>query len=57
MSKVFNWLKGSREKFIVIMKVTQVDIPVDEHFKRITIEFKRGQRRVLSRGTFELGPG
>jgi len=57
MSKVFNWLKGSREKFIVIMKVTQVDIPVDEHFKRIVIEFKRGQRRVLSRGTFELGPG
>lgn len=50
-------MKGSKAKHIVMMKVTQVDIPVDEIVKRITIEWKRGQRRIQSRGTFELAPG
>jgi len=43
-----------KEKFLVLMKILSIEIPVKEPHQRITIEWKRGNKKSETKSTFEL---
>ena len=47
---------AKKEKFLVIMKILSVEIPVKESISRMTIEWKRGKKKSETRNTFDLSP-
>lgn len=45
-----------KEKFLVLMKILSVEIPVKELVQKMTIEWKRGNKKSETKTKFELTP-
>lgn len=45
-----------KQKFLIIMKILSVEIPVKEDVQRMTIEWRRGDKKSETKTTFELSP-
>ena len=47
---------AKKQKFLIIMKILSVEIPVKELVQRMSIEWRRGDKKSETRTTFELDP-
>jgi hypothetical protein len=56
MEKFFQRFGSKKEKFLVLMKILQLEISVQEPFEKISIEWKRGEKKSETKAIFELSP-
>ena len=54
MSKFLMRMGTKKERFLVLMKILSVEIPVKETVQRMTIEWRRGNKKSETKTTFEL---
>ena len=47
---------AKKQKFLIIMKILSVEIPVKEIVQRMSIEWRRGDKKSETRTTFQLEP-
>lgn len=47
---------AKKEKFLVIMKILSIEVPVKEPVSRMSIEWKRGKKKSETKNTFDLTP-
>ena len=56
MAKFFQRLGSKKERFVVLMKILSLEVSVTEFFDRISIEWKRGEKKSETKAMFELSP-
>lgn len=56
MAKFFKRLGSKKERFLVLMKILSLELSVQEPVERISIEWKRGEKKSETKAIFELGP-
>ena len=56
MAKFFARLGSKKELHLVLMKILQLEIAVSEPYERISIEWKRGEKKSETKAIFELNP-
>lgn len=56
MAKFLSRMGTKKEKFLIIMKIISVEIPVKESVTRMSIEWKRGNKKSETQNAFELSP-
>jgi hypothetical protein len=56
MSKFLSRIGTKKEKFLVLMKILSVEIPVKEQVSKMSIEWKRGDKKSETKTPFELSP-
>jgi hypothetical protein len=56
MAKFFARLGSKKELHMIIMKIIQLEIAVTESYERISIEWKRGEKKSETKAIFDLNP-
>ena len=56
MAKFLQRMSTKKEKFLISMKIISVEIPVKEKVTRMSIEWKRGDKKSETKQMFELTP-
>lgn len=56
MAKYFQRIGSKEESFLIIMKILSLEIAVTEAYERISIEWKRGEKKTETKAIFELSP-
>jgi hypothetical protein len=56
MSKYLMRMGTKKERFLVLMKILSVEIPVRETVTRMSVEWKRGNKKSETKSAFELTP-
>lgn len=56
MSKFLLRVGAKKENFLVLMKILSVEIPVKEQVTKMSIEWKRGDKKSETKTPFELSP-
>jgi hypothetical protein len=55
MAKFFQRIGTKKERFLILMKILQLEVsPLTETFERISIEWKRGEKKSETPAIFEL---
>ena len=56
MAKYLKRMGAKKENFLILMKIISIDIPVKEHIRRVSIEWKRGDKKSETKNQLELTP-
>ena len=56
MAKFFQRLGSKKEKYLVLIKILSIEVSVTEVIERISIEWKRGEKKSETKAMFELAP-
>jgi len=54
MSKFLMRMGTKKEKFLVLMRILSVEIPVKETISRMSVEWRRGNKKSETKTPFEL---
>jgi hypothetical protein len=56
MAKFLSRMGTKKEKFLIMMKIISVEIPVKETVTKMSIEWKRGDKKSETKTPFEINP-
>ena len=56
MAKFFARLGSKKELYQISMKILQLEVAVTENYERISIEWKRGEKKSETKALFDLNP-